>query len=635
MDSITAIYHAKGQIDPNWLNLVQQASTWWKPLEQNKLSFNQVALTHNSAFEQEVHLPFQDKNYQCSVTFTGRIDNRLALIKAHQLVSDISNAQLVLFLYKKYSKSCPAQLIGAFAFIIWDEEQQQLFCARDQMGVQPLYYTFQKGIFAIATEKKCLLVLPNVDKSPNWEYWMLRSIVPSMTASPEATEYVGVQRLLPAHTVTVDKNGLHVQQYWQLDTRQEITYPNDQDYLDAFLEHWERAVADRMVGSEQVGAHLSGGLDSAGVAGTLQFLAHKQGQIAHTFSYTVPKRFEKTNLPFENENPYINAQIAFSNIAHAYHIIRPQIPNLRVRIEQEALVMDGLSQSNNFATEYEVQLMARLKNVPIVLSGFGGDELVTSFVRAYYLEYLEKGQYLPYFSSTPRASFKRWQLLIPFLVKMGKAVGWSSIGTQLTNQYNQYWRRRRPEVMEVKKHLFKDSFIKTHPSVEQALSLPIYSETHTEIPVSLRQYQSHHICRQHTSRRMEAENQAGRNFKIQYRYPFTDIRLLQYVLSIPVEQKWSSNISRYLYRRAMKSYIAPSILERNNKQGSVKPMTSFFQPEVLKSSYALYDELMEQGFLDFVDNQKVLKYRVFKQIPRNFYMYLMIGQLRATQKLNY
>jgi len=632
MSSIIGIYQTNGSLNPEWIQKAQAVSAWWQPAAQHHIQTQQVALAHNSLSD-TVKLPFQNKTKELTITSTTRIDNKKELVKEHRLEYTISDADLILFLYQKFGKETPKHIIGAFAFIIWDEKEQRLFCARDQMGVEPIYYYFKNGLLIIATEKKAILSIPAVDKTPDWDYWFLRSITPALTAAPESTEYLHIKRLLPAHLMTVQKGEIKKTAYWSFDIHQRTVFKNEQDYTDAFLEHLERAIGDRMDGSDIIGSHLSGGLDSSGVTGMAQHIAQKTGKTLHTFSYTVPKRFENLSLPFENENPFVDAQIEFSKIKNAHKIVQPRFRSFKEILDLETSVMDGIPQTNNLHTEYEIQYAAHQNGVPIVLSGFAGDELVTSFVRAYYLEYLDKGQFVKYFKSRTYAGVGRLQLLAPFATKVAKKVGWKSAGKKMNALYYQRMQKKYERPSTIEKHLFKEDYLKTNPSIESALNLSPYPDTHEELPTSLAEYQRNHVCRQHTSRRMESENQAGRQFKVNYRYPFTDIRLLQYVLSIPVEQKWSPDSTRYLYRKSMKDYMHPSILQRNNKQGSLKPMNSFYRMEALKSLYEKYDDLMEKGYLDFVDPQKVQKYRLFKQVPKNFMMYLMIGQLREQGKL--
>ena len=108
---------------------------------------------------QEV-LPFENKNSGLVITADARIDNRKELSEELGLENNIevSDSQFILKAYEKWGEKCPENLLGDFAFAIWDKNREILFCARDHMGVRPLYYYLSDGVLSSIQE---LVLLQN------------------------------------------------------------------------------------------------------------------------------------------------------------------------------------------------------------------------------------------------------------------------------------------------------------------------------------------------------------------------------------------------------------------------------------------------------------------------------------------
>ena len=106
-------------------------------------------------------LPLENQRGDLVITADARIDNRDELIAALQInnrPSDkVVDSELILAAYEKWGEDCPEHLLGDFAFAIWDERRELLFCARDHFGVKPFYYYFANNTFAFGSEIKALL----------------------------------------------------------------------------------------------------------------------------------------------------------------------------------------------------------------------------------------------------------------------------------------------------------------------------------------------------------------------------------------------------------------------------------------------------------------------------------------------
>ena len=116
-------------------------------------------------------LPLVSPGGHLVLTADARIDNRADLIRTLALggrpAEALTDSHLILAAYEKWGERCPEHLLGDFAFALWDARQHRLFCARDHMGVKPLYYYKSPRLFACASELKALFYLPEVPRRVN------------------------------------------------------------------------------------------------------------------------------------------------------------------------------------------------------------------------------------------------------------------------------------------------------------------------------------------------------------------------------------------------------------------------------------------------------------------------------------
>ncbi|UCF83254.1 MAG: hypothetical protein JSV50_19085, partial [Desulfobacteraceae bacterium] len=212
------------------------------------------------------------------LTADARIDNRDDLIRSlttngHLAESDPTDADLILNAYECWGTDCPTHLIGDFAFAIWDAAKQCLFAARDPLGMRSFYYRAEPRRFIFATELKQVLAVPNVQTTVFEP--AAASYLAGLFGPPEWTSYQGIFQLSPAHALLVDAEGHSTWRYWDIDPAYQITYANEDEYAEHFLEIFKEAVHCRLRSVKPVGVFLSGGMDSGSVTSTAGWLLQR------------------------------------------------------------------------------------------------------------------------------------------------------------------------------------------------------------------------------------------------------------------------------------------------------------------------------------------------------------------------
>ena len=217
------------------------------------------------------------------------------------------DTEILLKSYIYYGKNVVHHLNGIFAFAIWDTKTEELFLARDHFGVKPLFYTNFDNSFIFASELKAIFAYPNMPKTIDSQgISELLGIGPAHT--PGITVYKDIFELKPAHFAILNKNGLYVEKYWEMESK-----PHTDDFkttcnnLHSLLED---AINRQLVSDVPLCTFLSGGLDSSIITKFVADYKKKNG-LSPISTYSVDyvdndKNFVKSDFQPNSDNYYIN-----------------------------------------------------------------------------------------------------------------------------------------------------------------------------------------------------------------------------------------------------------------------------------------------------------------------------------------
>jgi asparagine synthase (glutamine-hydrolysing) len=318
----------------------------------------------------------------------ARVDNRDELIstltaKGYLQEKDPTDADLILAAYECWGETCPEHIIGDFAFAVWDARKQQLFCARDALGIKPLHYAWAGRTLCVASEAQQILQHPAVPCRLN-EVAMADYLVGCFD-DEQSTLFVDVQRLPPANRLIATQTGSHTDRYWDIDPAARIIYRRDEDYATHFLDLFRRAVSDRLrTQAGTVGITMSGGLDSCSVAAIAQqTLTRSNGSprlVAYSYAFDRLKECD--------ERTYSRAMAAELGIEVKY-----------IDAERFWFLGDPVAFCPSLETPFlgweslERNMLSRLQDQGgrVLLTGQGGDSLLWGSARVY-VERLRQGQ---------------------------------------------------------------------------------------------------------------------------------------------------------------------------------------------------------------------------------------------------
>ena len=503
-------------------------------------------------------LPLSNQTGDFVITADARIDNRDELIAALSL-SDrpnekITDSKLILAAYERWGERCPEHLLGDFAFAIWDGRQQKLFCARDHMGVKPLYYYYSREVFVFASEIKAILCLPEVPRRLN-EIRVADHLIGSLE-DKTSTFYQDILRLPAAHSLAISRKEKQARSYWSVNLKHELRLRSSQEYVEAFREIFTEAVRCRLRSAFPVGTMLSGGLDSSSIACVARNLLTEAGdRHLSTFSAIFPSLAQVD--PRIDERPYMNAVVGMGGF-EAHSVYADRISPL-VEREQVSWHLDGACLAPNLYMDWAIFRAAHQQGVRILFSGVDGDTTVS-----YGHEYL-----------SVLARTGRWQKLIAEARGLSREFYGCTISPRrLVWEYG--FKPLIPQpVLELSdklrgrtQSLWPESRL-INPAFAQRIGLSEHTQALLASGIKL----AHTARGEHwyaiTSGLMQYSLQTlgelAAAFSLELHYPFCDRRLVEFCLALPPEQKLHQGWTRSIMRRAMAGILPPEVQWRKGK----------------------------------------------------------------------
>jgi len=597
MSSICGIYKRKGSIagEEETNQMIQQLN-YWDADYTDKVVHDSVGFGHlmlyNTPESKHEKLPFYDIDAGLTIVADARIDNREELIDKTRAdaTSGISDSQLILESFKIYSKRCVDHLVGAFAFVIWDTQKQELFCARDHIGFKPFYYYMDSGLFLFGTEIRHIANYPDVDASINEQY--IADALTTLKSESDQTFYKTIKKLPPAHYLLVKPESYEFRRYWDLDPKKEIKYNTEQEYIDHFKRLMNEAVRCRLRSAYPVGAELSGGLDSSAVTGFAS-----QFREINTFSHTLPDWAMDKHFPYEDERRFIQQVNQHCNIKNTYAVTGEEEGVLKT-LKRGLHINQGIVQS--FLGQFSDALYKKAQETGTrtLLSGFGGDELVSYKGGGVFVEHAYKLRYLKLLKEVnyKRSFLSSAKQLLTSLVSADlyllkklsglhsgyKTPGWAHDIYNVLFLDTDFFNR-----MNVKERFYSRKKLPSDPVVR------------------MRQYRRFHYS--YFPGRLENCFASAQAQKIEYRYPLLDKRLLEFYLALPAEMKRKYGWGRYILRKSMEDLLPPEIQWRNDKVGNTVPGVNIRLNKDYEKIKSLFLRAREKNINHYINYDKALE----------------------------
>ena len=484
--------------------------------------------------------PMANEDKSIWLIFNGEIYNfielRDELIEKGHTFSSKSDSEVIIHAYEEWSTGCVQKFNGMWAFAIWDERQQRLFCARDRFGIKPFYYTIIDGSFLFASEIKALLAHPKVGLRPD-ETTLGTYLSWGVLDYSERTMFNGIYQLRPARWIIVTGDGPQEPfLYWDFDVNPIIgTKASDESAASGLLSTLRDAISIHLRSDVPVGTCLSGGIDSSTLTVLINSLIREEdlpsvGSRQKTFSVVFKdQRFD--------ESRYIDEIVQSTGVDASR--VEPSPEQVWEDIDRLVYTQDEPFGSLSIYAQFCVMRLAREK-VKVVLDGQGADELLAGYLayqKSYISGLLKTG-----------ALFTALQEVFGSIRHHGRMFS-SSIGQVLV-------RKKRRGFIRITGDVIK--------RYDGTLAEVLHRElTATNLPALL-----------------HYEDRNSMAFSIEARVPYLDVRLVDYIASLPLNQKIRNGMTKIALRRAIKGIIPESVRCRRDKMGFVTPEEVWMKEEL-------------------------------------------------------
>lgn len=508
-------------------------------------------------------LPFQADD-RLAIAYNGEVYNARELraeleAAGHRFRSD-NDAEVVVRGYAQWGSELPARLRGMFAFLILDQRgaEPELFCARDPLGIKPLYYTQTPRAIVFASELKALrasgLVSADIDPLSLQGYLRFGSVPTPRTI------YQNVHALEPAHALRVSRAGVAEPTcYWQ------FPQPGTSSAVQAAAgtaQQLQDAIAAQLISDVPLGAFLSGGLDSSTV---VALMARAAGTPVRTCS-----------LAFEEK--------AFDESAYARVVAREFGTDHYERVISAAEVVNTLDRafeaidqpSIDGLNTFLVSQVAREAGLKVVLSGLGGDELF--------------GGYDNTFRGVPRLlRIQRISAALPGARGMAERA--------MSTLPQMRWRKvaealqRGPGAAHA--YLaFRGLFTAAETQAllpEQAAAFDAAGyvgeragEPDSLTGASLKSWVSRAELRTYTLNQLLRDTDVmSMAHSLEVRVPLLDLRLVEQVGALPAQMRFQGRGNKPLLRQIAATLLPAAVLNRTDKQGFTLPLERWLRERVM------------------------------------------------------
>ncbi len=569
----------------------------------------------------------RDKNYRTSsylqignLTICADISlyNKKELQAKINAQTQLTDVEILMHAFEKWNYDCVNHLMGDFAFAIWDSAAKELFCARDHIGMRPFFYAPKEEGFIFSSELRMVHAVFEGQPRLNNNY-LLDTLV-TMISDKSETAFEKIYRLPPAHRLIYKNGNITLDEYWHPDILKQVRYANGNEYIDNFRELLINAVNVRCEGALNIASELSGGLDSTLVTCVAADFASGEKIPFTAFSNTLP---DNHGTVMKDEKEFIREVLAWKNTKWCeINELKSSIPEI---IDHTLQTQGCFTQQRFHMFNKGIYEAAGKKGAEILLSGFGGDEMVSARTGNAVNDLIKEKQWkvlyqaLKYKTSFPVAMVKVLKSILSYQFKIKRNQRITS-GIFTPDMLNR--RLQRLPLL--------DSFIS-----ENQLKKRYFNKHERKAELFLAERQLQKIGHQHVSQRLEYSYAAAAQYGVQYRYPLLDIRLLQLCLSFPAWTKNRPGMDRYLFRQAITGLVPEEIRLRSDKSGAVIPhmflrlqkdkelLKGYFQKwannELLKQvfDFSAFDSWMDALLERNPDEMNYL-------MPGAFYNYLMI-----------
>ncbi|RJP84783.1 MAG: asparagine synthase (glutamine-hydrolyzing) [Desulfobacteraceae bacterium] len=509
--------------------------------------------------------PLSNENGSLELICNGEIYNyvelRKTLVQKGHFFQTKSDAEVIVHLYEDYGVECLTHLRGMFAFALWDTDKQQLFLARDRLGIKPIHYAVAKdGTLYFASEQKSILISDQIQRDVNAQAFQ-DLFTFGFILAPK-TLFQHIHSVPPGHYVLYKHGKVSISRYWNLSFPEKDNRRADSEdvWVERLREKLKEVVSLHMQSDVPVGAWLSGGIDSSAVVSLMRGFTDIP---VHTFS-----------LGFD-DSPHFDEVTSQKTLDKFPGF---DFPNERVAFNQSHFdfFLKGIwhhedpTSSGNHATRM-LLAQASASRFKVVLTGEGADEVFGGY------PWYRFNALLRPFAVLPR-SMRRMMLQLTGTLKQRP---WSSSvflapHKMNLNRYADFLGAfGRENIMDgVLSDQWRNHISDNPNNYLSVTDFDLYDHWHDFEKIQYMETKTR--LADYIVRGLDRSTMA---YSLEARVPFLDHELVELCTQIPPSLKMKYLKEKYIFRKSMANHLPPEITWRK-KRGLAAPNSDWLRSEL-------------------------------------------------------
>lgn len=495
------------------------------------------------------------------IAFNGEIYNYLELreeLGVAQFVTR-SDTEVILRAYRRWGRDCLKRLRGMFAFALWDEAKQELFCARDRFGIKPFYYADVRGTFVFASEAKALLpFLPQIatDTRALAEYLTFQYTL------GEHTLFDGVYQLLPGHQLTLNAGGRRVERFW--DVRYEIDWDHAPGYFQRRLhELVEDSLHLHLRSDVPVGSYVSGGIDSS-LIHILALRGAPQNALAFHGRFTEHPGYDES----------AHARAACDLSGGELHVLDITAEDFRRHLGDVIYHLDYPVAGPGSFPQYMVSQLAA-SHLKVVLGGQGGDEIFGGYAR-YVLAYLEQC-----LSAAIDGTYRNGN----YVVTIESIVPNLGLLREYKPMMKEFWRQGLFDPLDARYFRLIDRSSDMEGEIDwEALDkrrvfedfATIFNNAANVRKEAYFDKMTHFDFKCLLPALLQVEDRMSMAHGLESRVPLLDHPIVEFAATVPADVKFKNGSMKHLLKTVFGADLPPQIVARRDKMGFPVPLKEWF-----------------------------------------------------------
>ncbi|MES2352928.1 MAG: asparagine synthase-related protein [Pseudomonadota bacterium] len=471
--------------------------------------------------------------------------NHKALAKTLSLTESASDAEIICHAYVFYGNQFAEHLLGDFSFALFNAQKAELLLVRDHLGIKPLYFHINDEFCLASDSLDVILAHPLISTKLDDKVvaeWCTNGAV----FNQRDTFFASIKKVPRATVLRISSDAIQAIEYWNIDNIKPLVYANEQDYVEQLQTLLDTVITRDIDTTYPIGAHSSGGLDSAAIAVMAGRVCRENGKAFHTYNWCKPNAGDEIAC-----HEWDHARKISQIEEFIHHETGIDAASLKQSLLHHDLAIDG---TTLFNYEWPVLLQARQDGIRQIFSGFGGDEVLTSRFSDKHFDEIRAGRFVHAFKRLS-LEYDPQKKLRPLRLSMNYA------RLLYRSLLPQSIRRQAWVKAEHIKLLTNSEFISSEFS--EFAKTQYRPNTHS-LANTISAQQRYLIALGYHQERLESWAILGRKAGVRYLYPYLDKRIVEFALAIPSELYFKYGKPRHLYLQATKN-ILPDFLNKKAK----------------------------------------------------------------------